>query len=361
MIDPEQQQKAHFQTTTSNDVDLTRYNCTTFIVMFKKANKIKRANFRSMKKRESNKVRKANDTEEANSTILTANKKRFRKKTRSTYGSSSEDDDQDTTLLQEYIDYQAKEKSKNSTKMMKADIMHQYTPSASGPNDKELATRSAEHHPEEKQKNDLVEGRTEINENSNKKLYEGNKEKRSKFLAGPLKAPTFVRTTSRFDYQPDICKDYKDTGFCGFGDSCIYLHDRGNTLTGWQLEQEYERKKKEVQDQKEREMELFCQEVPSKASNDDNDISIVDDSIPFACHLCRGPFQEPISTPCGHYFCSECIKKFWSTENTYICPICSKDTHGICNHATKLVSKKRRLLGSKSNWQDFAEFLQANR
>lgn len=21
----------------------------------------------------------------------------------------------------------------------------------------------------------------------------------------------------RWDYQPDICKDYKETGFCGFG------------------------------------------------------------------------------------------------------------------------------------------------
>lgn len=25
---------------------------------------------------------------------------------------------------------------------------------------------------------------------------------------------------SRFDYQPDICKDYKETGRCGYGDSC---------------------------------------------------------------------------------------------------------------------------------------------
>ena len=37
---------------------------------------------------------------------------------------------------------------------------------------------------------------------------------------GPLRAPAFVRTTARFDYQPDICKDYKETGFCGYGDQC---------------------------------------------------------------------------------------------------------------------------------------------
>ena len=31
-------------------------------------------------------------------------------------------------------------------------------------------------------------------------------------IVGPQKAPEFVRMTCRFDYQPDICKDYKETG-----------------------------------------------------------------------------------------------------------------------------------------------------
>ena len=39
---------------------------------------------------------------------------------------------------------------------------------------------------------------------------------------GPIRAPAFVRSTARFDYQPDICKDYKETGFCGYGDQCKY-------------------------------------------------------------------------------------------------------------------------------------------
>ena len=34
---------------------------------------------------------------------------------------------------------------------------------------------------------------------------------------GPMRAPANVRATVRWDYQPDICKDYKETGFCGFG------------------------------------------------------------------------------------------------------------------------------------------------
>jgi hypothetical protein len=34
---------------------------------------------------------------------------------------------------------------------------------------------------------------------------------------GPLKAPSNVRTITITDYSPDVCKDYKQTGFCGFG------------------------------------------------------------------------------------------------------------------------------------------------
>lgn len=55
---------------------------------------------------------------------------------------------------------------------------------------------------------------------------------------GPVRAPAHLRATVRWDYQPDICKDYKETGFCGFGDSCKFLHDRSDYKFGWQLERE---------------------------------------------------------------------------------------------------------------------------
>ena len=53
---------------------------------------------------------------------------------------------------------------------------------------------------------------------------------------GPLRGSTYIRMSARFDYQPDICKDYKETGFCSFGDSCKFLHDRGDYKSGWELE-----------------------------------------------------------------------------------------------------------------------------
>ena len=35
---------------------------------------------------------------------------------------------------------------------------------------------------------------------------------------GPIRAQLFARSSVRWDYQPDVCKDYKQTGFCGYGD-----------------------------------------------------------------------------------------------------------------------------------------------
>ena len=81
----------------------------------------------------------------------------------------------------------------------KSSVLHQFNTSSSSQQEvsqKDLATSTNEYHPTDMGKKD---------------------EKRNKFLAGPIRAPTNIRTTCRFDYQPDICKDYKDTGFCGFG------------------------------------------------------------------------------------------------------------------------------------------------
>lgn len=55
-------------------------------------------------------------------------------------------------------------------------------------------------------------------------------------IHGPQRVSQFVRTTIRIDYQPDVCKDYKETGFCSYGDSCKFLHDRGDYKSGWELE-----------------------------------------------------------------------------------------------------------------------------
>ena len=41
------------------------------------------------------------------------------------------------------------------------------------------------------------------------------------------------------DYNPSRCADFFRTGFCGFGNSCIYAHVRGEYQFGWQQEKEW--------------------------------------------------------------------------------------------------------------------------
>jgi RING finger protein 113A len=87
--------------------------------------------------------------------------------------------------------------------------------------------------------------------------------------------------------------------------------------------------------------------------NNTNKDPIKDDGLPFACFLCRGAFQEPIVTSCGHYFCQRCILKNVQEKSTTACPICSKDTNGVFNHPMKLVAKKRRVVGIHGTWEEF--------
>ncbi|XP_041819641.1 E3 ubiquitin/ISG15 ligase TRIM25-like [Chelmon rostratus] len=44
----------------------------------------------------------------------------------------------------------------------------------------------------------------------------------------------------------------------------------------------------------------------------------------FLCPVCLDVFTEPVSTPCGHNFCSECIQKYWDSSDICQCPLCKK-------------------------------------
>ncbi|KAL7489182.1 hypothetical protein ACHAW6_014750 [Cyclotella cf. meneghiniana] len=301
------------------------------------------------------------------------------KKRRRSRGDSSPDefDDQEDThdLLQQIRQERESAKSakkhpintsSTATESFKSNsLMHQYKSSNDQMTAKEMATRTAEHHPIDKKPNKANGDATPSSINEALPSLQSN-QPRNKFLAGPLKAPTFVRTTARFDYQPDICKDYKETGFCGFGDTCIYLHDRGDTKSGWEMEREYEEKKKKEEERRGKELERFMNEMnggeigrPNEHQNefssyDTKEDSSLDDGIPFACHICRGPFQNPIVTPCYHYFCESCMSSRIK-ESGMGCPVCQRDTHGVLNFPQKLVAKKRRLVGRDGSWEEFLE------
>jgi len=155
---------------------------------------------------------------------------------------------------------------------------------------------------------------------------------------GPVRSNnSTIRTVTIVDYQPDVCKDYKETGFCGFGDTCKFLHDRGTYLAGWQLDK--------------------LAANPQKQTEDESD-SDSDDGIPFACLIGRHPFTDPIVTRCGHYFCSSCaIKRFAKTPK---CAACGAPTGGIFNRADKVISKMKKMEAEEQSHEDGEENVPAS-
>ncbi|XP_037327915.2 E3 ubiquitin-protein ligase TRIM39-like [Pungitius pungitius] len=45
----------------------------------------------------------------------------------------------------------------------------------------------------------------------------------------------------------------------------------------------------------------------------------------FLCSICLDVFTDPVSTPCGHNFCMNCINEHWNTSDQNLCPMCKED------------------------------------
>ncbi|XP_025758700.1 E3 ubiquitin-protein ligase TRIM21-like [Oreochromis niloticus] len=44
----------------------------------------------------------------------------------------------------------------------------------------------------------------------------------------------------------------------------------------------------------------------------------------FQCSICLDVFNDPVSTPCGHNFCKNCIGQHWDISDRCQCPMCKK-------------------------------------
>ncbi|XP_071395903.1 E3 ubiquitin-protein ligase TRIM39-like isoform X2 [Centroberyx affinis] len=44
----------------------------------------------------------------------------------------------------------------------------------------------------------------------------------------------------------------------------------------------------------------------------------------FLCSICLDVFTDPVSTPCGHNFCKNCITQHWDISVQCQCPMCNK-------------------------------------
>lgn len=157
---------------------------------------------------------------------------------------------------------------------------------------------------------------------------------------GPIKAPTNIRTITVMDYSPDVCKDYKQTGFCGFGDNCKFLHSREDYKQSWALDREWEDVTK---GKKNLGGTIVASADRSKTRDDDDDAEeALLESIPFVCLICRGPYRSPIITRCGHYFCEPCALTRYRKDPS--CAQCGAGTNGVFNSGKrlqKLLDKKK--------------------
>ncbi|KAG1668960.1 hypothetical protein FOA52_001004 [Chlamydomonas sp. UWO 241] len=191
---------------------------------------------------------------------------------------------------------------------------------------------------------------------------------------GPLRAAQYARVSTRFDYQPDICKDYKETGFCSYGDSCKFMHDRGDYKSGWEIERDWQEEQKAAASTPYETgkassgkstgwltprkplvlLEAKMKSFGKSGGEDDEDgegkggSESEDDGLPFACITCRKPWGEgqedaksPVVTRCRHYFCEACALKTNATKGGK-CDACGKPTAGIFNVANEVVRKMKR-------------------
>lgn len=148
---------------------------------------------------------------------------------------------------------------------------------------------------------------------------------------GPLKASLHIRESTRFDFQYDICKDYRETGYCGYGDTCKFLHDRSDFRVCEQAEQGDQKKQ-----------QINYKHIRQQRERLKGETNMVPGIVSRFCLLCKDTWDQhskPVKTICGHYFHEECALKYSRTGR---CPFCAKPTKGIFNMAIEITTRLKK-------------------
>lgn len=173
-------------------------------------------------------------------------------------------------------------------------------------------------------------------------------EKSSKFFAniGPVRSLNTIKHTNTIDYNPSRCKDFFEAGYCVFGNSCIFVHDRNDYKFGWEEERDWDQKQKRKMDRRQRRLEAAEEgrDDDVSMSTDDEEIDANEEPAKYGhidakCLICGGQYVNPTLLDCGHIFCSGCAQKQYIS--TAKCFKCSKKNQGIFNSGAKILEKAK--------------------
>lgn len=170
-------------------------------------------------------------------------------------------------------------------------------------------------------------------------------------LLGPTRnTMANVRSTLRIEYwgttgEGGVCKDYKETGYCGWGDTCKFLHDRSDYKPGYVLEREFEEQQKAIEEKRRKQWEKRLSKKGGEGADDasENSQSDSDEDLPKACPVCDRNWRDctspPVVTICGHHFCEECALSHFVESPK--CVMCDAPTNGIFNVCEALEVKQK--------------------
>ena len=164
---------------------------------------------------------------------------------------------------------------------------------------------------------------------------------------GPVRSLNTAQHSNGIDYNPSRCKDFHESGYCAFGDSCIFIHDRGDYKSGYELDKEWDQKMRAKEERRKRRAQKQQSGVELDSEEDSTDSEELEDyeeemvykEIDEQCLLCGQDYKLPTLLPCGHIFCDKCAISNYKSHRT--CFKCGKITDGIFNDGTKLLKKAR--------------------